>query len=362
MKRALAVLLMVCLLCTAGMKTAFAEARITGDLDGDGAIAANDAARVLRAACGMETLDAATSALADATGNMEVGSGDAVAILLHATGRIDAFSDLGTLSDDNLLGERYLDRFSYRGIVLKNDGYISSDVSVTVTEQTQGDYTYHIADVYVQNIESIKTAFGGGDYLAGKELTQQIAIDNGAILAVNGDGYSSRSSGPLVRNGVWYRDTVDRENDVCALLRDGRMLTFAAGKVTVDTLTEQDAFQTWTGGVNLLDGDGLPLGIYNCPNSILSRSARTVIGYYEPGHYCFVAIDGKKNPDSRGATIPETAELMQSLGCAAAYTLGGGNSSVMTTQIEILNYNPDGGRAASDIVYISEPVAINGDS
>ncbi len=362
MKRALAIVLILCLFCTTGLKAALAEARVTGDLDGDGASCASDAARVLRAACGMETLDAAASALADATGNMEVGEADAVAILLYASGKIDAFSDLGVLSSDSMLGERHLERFSYRGIVLKNDGYVSNDVSVCITELAQGDFTYQAADVYVKSIASIQTAFGGGEYLAGKELTQQIAIDNGAILAINGDGYSSQKLGPMVRNGVWYRDTIDRDSDVCALLYSGDMLTFAAGKATLKALEDQDAYQTWTGGIRLLDDDGQPLSAYNCPNSLLSRNARTVIGYYEPGHYCFVTIDGKKNPDSSGATVSETAELMSSLGCVAAYTLCGGNSSVMTTQMKILNYNPDGGRTASDIVYICEPVGINGDS
>jgi exopolysaccharide biosynthesis protein len=221
------------------------------------------------------------------------------------------------------------------------------------------DYIYQIADIYVKNIESIKTAFGGGEYLAGKETTQQIAIDNGAILAINGDGYSSQKLGPMVRNGIWYRDTIDRDGDVCVLLKNGELMTFAAGKATLETLVEQDAYQTWTGGANLLDEDGQTLNAFNCPQSLLSHSARTVIGYYEPGHYCFVTIDGRQNPDSYGATMIETAELMSDLGCAAAYTLNGGNSSVMATQVKILNYNPDGGRAASDIIYISEPVATN---
>ncbi len=362
MKRAIAVVLILCLFCMTGLKAALAEARVTGDLDGDGISCASDAARVLRATCGMETLDAATSALADATGNMEVGGADAVAILLYASGRIDAFSDLGVLSSESLLGERHLGRFSYRGIVLKNDGYVSSDVSVTITELARDDYEYQIADVYVKNVESIRTAFGGGGYVAGKELTQQIAIDNGAILAINGDGYSSQKLGPMIRNGVWYRDTINRDSDVCALLYNGEMRTFAAGKVTLKTLEDQDAYQTWTGGIRLLDDDGQPLDSFHCPNSLLSRNARTVVGYYEPGHYCFVTIDGKKNPESAGATVLQTARLMSSIGCVAAYTLCGGNSSVMTTQMKILNCNPDGGRAASDIIYISEPVGIDGES
>lgn len=356
MKRSLAMLSLFASLLFVVAGTARAEARIMGDLDNDGEVSASDAAQVLRAASGLQTLDAATSALADATGNMEVGEPDAVAILLYAAGRIGAFTDLSVVSEDSLLGEKYLGRFSYRGIVLKNDGYASDDVSVSVSQQTREDYVYHLADIYVQRIESIRTAFGGGAYQAGRFLTQEIAIENGAILAINGDGYSNRKLGPLVRNGVWYRDSIDHDSDLCALLRNGELITGAAGKISADALADQDAYQTWTGGVRLLDGDGEPLAVFNCTTSLQSRSARTVIGYFEPGHYCFVTVDGKQNPDSSGASIVQTAELMAQLGCKAAYTLFGGNTSVMTTQMRILNYNPDGGRTVSDIVYVGEPV------
>ena len=37
--------------------------------------------------------------------------------------------------------------------------------------------------------------------------------------------------------------------------------------------------------------------------------------------------------------------------------LYGGNSSVMATQNNVLNTNPDGGRTVSDILYLCEPRA-----
>jgi exopolysaccharide biosynthesis protein len=70
-----------------------------------------------------------------------------------------------------------------------------------------------------------------------------------------------------------------------------------------------------------------------------------------------VVVDGSQNPASRGATLKQLAELMSALGCRQAYTLYGGNSSVMATQAGVLNTNPDGGRTVSDIVYLCEPSA-----
>jgi hypothetical protein len=355
MKRAFAVLLTCCLLLTMPAY-ARAETRTIGDLDSDGQISASDAAAVLRAAGGFVTLDAAASAISDTTGNMEVSTADAAAILLYAIGGIDAFSDLAGLSADSLLGEKYLEKFSYRGIVSQNGGYRSRYVSVSVGSGARDEFVYYAADIYIQSVRSLRTAFGGGEYLGGREKTQQIAVANGAVLAINGDGYSGRKLGPLVRNGVWLRETVDRESDICALLANGEMITYAPNSVAADELIAADVYQTWTGGVRLLDGGGEPLTSFNGAQEVDTHAARTVIGFFEPGHYCFIAVDGRQNTASGGATLSELARLAADLGCVSAYSLLGGNSSVMTTQAGTINVNPDGGRTVSDIVYIGEPV------
>ncbi len=359
MKRLAAALMMLALACSAG-RVSRAETRQTGDLDGDGAVCAADAAKVLRAASGAESLDAAASALADATGNMEVGGADAQAILLLATGGIRAFSDLAVRSERSLLGERHLKRFSYLGTILKNDNYRSDQVGVYLSRGAYGDFAYVLADIYVQSVESMRTAFGGGGFLAGKALTRELAADNGAILAINGDGYSGRGAGLLVRNGVWYRENAVNEGDICVLYRDGRLVTCDAGGISADEIRAGDAYQSWTGGPGLLDETGGALTRFNCPQSLYAHAARTVIGYYEPGHYCFVVVDGPLNPDSDGAELPELAQFMASLGCKAAYCLAGGNSSVMATQTKVLSTAKNGGRVTSDIVYLCEPVGESG--
>jgi len=357
MNRRIPLILVFCALTTLVLGAARADSGNTGDPNSDGAVSAADAAKTLRAAKGTESLNAQQSAAADATGNMEVGSPDAVAMLLFATGRIDAFSQLSIVTPDSLLGERYMDRFTYRGTRMKSDGYQSRDVSVRITRATIEDYVYLVADVYVQHLSSLQTAFAGGVYLGGRELTQDIARKNDAILAINGDGYSSLKVGPMVRNGVWYRDSMDRGTDLCILYQNGELKTYAADSITVETLEQSDVYQIWSGGSRLLGDEGKALNSINSERLMDSHSARTAIGYYEPGHYCFVVVDGSQNPDSNGATLTQLAELAGSLGCQQAYMLSGGNSSVMTTQNKVLNTNPDGGRTVSDIIYLCEPRA-----
>ncbi len=61
---------------------------------------------------------------------------------------------------------------------------------------------------------------------------------------------------------------------------------------------------------------------------------------------------GKKN---RGLTLTELSQFMESLGCAAAYNLDGGQSSVMYFNGEIHSTPDKGGRRLGDALIICEP-------
>lgn len=88
--------------------------------------------------------------------------------------------------------------------------------------------------------------------------------------------------------------------------------------------------------------------------TVAEANPRTAIGYYDPGHYCFVAVNGRGMEGSSGMTMSELAALFESLGCAAAYNLDGGQSSVMAWDNGSVTVNSpaNGGRPVSDIIYI----------
>ena len=122
---------------------------------------------------------------------------------------------------------------------------------------------------------------------------------------------------------------------------------------------EADFFNVWQGwqfGPYLIEEDGTPRADY--PNySIRVNNPRTVLGYYEPGHYCFVIVEGRQGKYSRGLTLSTLAELMVDLGCQQAYNMDGGNSSQLYWNHKLYN-KPSGSylRGLSDIIYIAEPV------
>ena len=75
----------------------------------------------------------------------------------------------------------------------------------------------------------------------------------------------------------------------------------------------------------------------------------SAIGYYEPGHYCFIAVNGRGK--LRGISLAELSQLCADLGMAAAYNMDGGQSSALYFNGKTYGNN---GRTTSDIAYIAE--------
>ena len=114
------------------------------------------------------------------------------------------------------------------------------------------------------------------------------------------------------------------------------------------------AWQAWSFGPSLLDENGVPYQNLrdNLFGFVVNRNPRTGIGYFEPGHYCLVVIDGRSD-EAPGATIEELAAVFEDLGCVQAYNLDGGGSSVMAFNGEIIT-NQSADRKLPDIILVTE--------
>ena len=86
---------------------------------------------------------------------------------------------------------------------------------------------------------------------------------------------------------------------------------------------------------------------------VANRNPRTGIGYYEPGHYCLVVVDGRDGDTAPGASIEEFASVFESLGCVQAYNLDGGGTSRMAYRGEIITH-PSQDRVLPDIILAAE--------
>ncbi len=243
--------------------------------------------------------------------------------------------------------------FTDGDVISTDSSYKSSDVSITLTDYDVDGVVYHVEDIYIKNVENLRTAFADDSY--GKGITDwplSIAEDNNAIAAINGDYYGTTSdSGVVIRNGVLYRDNPD--SDVLVMYYDGTMKVFSASEFDGDDAIADGAYQAWCFGPSLLDSSGNAYTRFSASGHIASENPRTFIGYYEAGHYCFVTVDGRTE-ESSGLTYAGEAKLAEKLGLTIAYNLDGGKTSSMTLNGEIVNVPADGGRECSDIIYIAE--------
>lgn len=244
--------------------------------------------------------------------------------------------------------------------------YSSGGLQIAVREVTTGSgqdrLTYFVADVLVTDATQLTSAFAENKF--GRniiETTSQIAADNNAIFAINGDYYGFREDGIIIRNGVIYRDLPARVG--LAFYRDGSMRVYDETQTSAEALLADGVWNTLSFGPALVqDGlvaddlasvDRIDSNFGN--HSIQGNNPRTGVGMVAPNHFVFVVVDGRARGYSRGASLTEFAAIFKELGCTTAYNIDGGGSSTMVFMGRVVN-NPLGEnreRGTSDILMIA---------
>ncbi len=243
-------------------------------------------------------------------------------------------------------------------VVRTANSYTSPNVSVTVQTITQGEgnrqVTYHVADIYVGSMENFTTYTANNEmrYFGTQDVLEMDAAAD-AIISISGDFLTYQKGGFLMRNGQLYASD-SNYNSICVLYADGTMKTYEPATYQIQEIIDSGAVQVWSFGPVLLDEEGNVKNKYNMPTAVSYTNPRSAIGYYEPGHYCFVIVDGRQNGYSRGMEIPELAQVFKDLGCTSAYNLDGGGSAVMVFGHETYSRQSNGGRGLGDILVIRE--------
>ena len=233
--------------------------------------------------------------------------------------------------------------------------YSSPTLSVTLTayENTPAhpDLSYYVAELYLTDIRQLRAAFAldGATYSSPRRILRHA----GGLLGVNGDTLVNQTWGFVARNGE-VLSTLEPLYDVCVLYTDGRMETLAPFSYSGQALADAGTlWQVWQFGPMLLDAEGQPLAEFNAPDALFGQHARTAIGYFEPGHYCLVVVDGGNPTHSYGADLPTLAHLMAELGCRAAYNLDGGATTVMVYNNRYVDL-PMSTDQVNDMVFVRE--------
>ncbi len=225
--------------------------------------------------------------------------------------------------------------------------YQGDTTKIAINKVQSDGVTYFVADVWIKNIDAFQTALAKDSYGRGiHEMPLTIANDHHAVFAVSGDYYGAREQGVVVRDGVLYRDVMG--DDVCMLKRDGTIAIYPKSEFSALSMLDSTVWQAWAFGPALVE-NGTACDTSN--SKIKVKNPRCAIGYYEPGHYCFVVVDGRQSDYSDGMTLAELADTFVSLGCQSAYNLDGGATAMMVFQGAVISHPTNGGRSSSDIIY-----------
>ena len=143
----------------------------------------------------------------------------------------------------------------------------------------------------------------------------------GQVISVHGtaqEAFAGVKAGDKVTIGESFGKELDAAQNIIGagpeLLRDGRVNVTAA----------QEQF----------------------PNDIArGRAPRTAVGIKADGKVILLVVDGRQS-HSIGATLAETAQLLQKFGAVNGFNLDGGGSSEMVLQGQIMNSPSDGGERA----------------
>lgn len=241
--------------------------------------------------------------------------------------------------------------------VLTDHSYTSPEVSVEITSVStdlgNGPVNYYIADIYVASLDNFKTVTPN-DRLEYFETMWplELADQGNAIVAVSGDFFCLNDHGFYIRNGEAYRTDHSR-GDICVLYRDGVMKTYAVDEYEVEDILARDPIQVWDFGPLFITADGQARHDYPDGNTVSSVHPRSSIGYFEPGHYCFLVADGRMR-ESVGLSLPEMADIFSELGCVCAYNMDGGGSAVMTFNHRAFSVQCYDNRLLSDMIMVTE--------
>lgn len=246
-----------------------------------------------------------------------------------------------------------------QAVVTKNS-YESEDIAINITTKYEYDTKIYIADVTVSDVSFLRAGLANGVFGRNiKETTSDIAKENNAIFAINGDFYGFRDSGPVIRNGVLYRSNKrSGSNDVLAVYNDGSLVTMKEENVDAQNLLDSGVLQIFSFGPTLVDNGQISVSANQEVEQSMNSNPRTAIGMISPLHYVFVVSDGRTS-ESAGLSLAQLAAVMQDVGCQCAYNFDGGGSSTMWFMGDVVNNPTTNGnsiseRKVSDIVYIGQ--------
>lgn len=246
--------------------------------------------------------------------------------------------------------EEKADPVAYKGEAqITDSSFEDGDISIEIKEYEYLDTTVYVADVRLTDISQLYSALASDTY--GKNVTEtvsEIAEDNDAILAINGDYYGARNAGYVLRNGTLYRESSsDDDQEDLVILEDGSFRIIREGEVDASELEEEDVLQIYSFGPALIEDYEISVDQNDEVGKAKASNPRTAICEIEPLHYLLVVSDGRTD-ESEGLSLYELASFLEEFDVKTAYNLDGGGSSTMVFNGTLVNNPTTSGRSVKE--------------
>lgn len=220
--------------------------------------------------------------------------------------------------------------------------YRSDDLGITIERVSAQNslgkpLTYFVADIHMRDISQFRPAFGAEGHTGrGAIHPWLIARREKAVLWLTGDNLINderEEKGILIRDGRMFWSA--EKEDTLAIYPDMSMRIIKKLSMTPLTLLEDGVENAYSFGPTLIDNGVVNDQAYR--HRVRRANPRAGIGYYSPGHYIAIVVDGRQKDYSIGMPVEEFAQLFATYGCTIAYNLDGGLSAAMIFMGEQLN-------------------------
>ncbi len=243
------------------------------------------------------------------------------------------------------------------------DSTLSIEIQTTEAYKTKIFLTYiKIADpTQLRTAPAVLGSFDTGKVRKGDLNADKIAERVHAVLAINGDYFSDRKEGVIFRNGVQIRSTDFSVFDALIIDSEGNfhILKTPTEQAFLDYVSENDltVMHSFSFGPGLII-DGVRQKDYNAGtmggnNKAAQRQAICQVG---PLTYLVVTSHGPEQKPSKGMTLLEFGDFLESLGVQQAYNLDGGSSTWLVLNNDSLRdkkINHRSKRKIVDIIYFA---------
>lgn len=242
-------------------------------------------------------------------------------------------------------------------------GYEDPSISVRIEKSRFMDTDYMLVFVRIAQASQLRTALASSYNSTATEFGSTIAKRVSAVLAINGDFYTSRrDTGLVARMGKIYRNKADGRYDVLIIDDMGDMHILPNATAADVESFEGVIYQGLTFGPGLVIDGQRQTGYINNDNAADKAAQRMILCQTGKLKYMVVCIEGPEDPGSKGLTLEEATELLMSIegvSISNAYNLDGGSSATVVFRNQKSSYakinsplNPKV-RNLADIIYFA---------